>query len=39
MGTLVPSTMKALEEKVEEKGFYLVDAPVSGGLYVWSQSW
>ncbi|NOU74543.1 hypothetical protein GC098_24625 [Paenibacillus sp. LMG 31458] len=32
MGTLDPSVMKELEEKVEEKGFYLVDAPVSGGL-------
>lgn len=32
MSTLDPSTMKELEGKVEEKGFYLVDAPVSGGL-------
>lgn len=28
MSTLDPSAMKALEEK----GFYLIDAPVSGGL-------
>lgn len=32
MSTLDPSTMKEIEEKVEEKGYYLVDAPVSGSL-------
>ncbi|MFD4819854.1 NAD(P)-dependent oxidoreductase [Peribacillus butanolivorans] len=32
MSTLDPSTMKELEEKVEDKGFHLIDAPVSGGL-------
>ncbi|KAB2329406.1 NAD(P)-dependent oxidoreductase [Cytobacillus depressus] len=31
MSTLDPSTMKELEERVEEAGYYLVDAPVSGG--------
>ena len=32
MSTIDPTSMRELEEKVEKRGFYLVDAPVSGKL-------